>query len=236
MNYTLPVIKTDLNSLLKTDIPPDSILCCITDSASLEQKCSISEMLSVLSTDEYERLDSITNAAAKKRFILGRSLIRYALAYYLNKPAQDIIFRYNAHGKPYQNHDRIIAFNLSHTADQFALAISLIGEVGVDIEKHKLKRNIQGIANEILTADELQWFNRLSKQEQAIQFYRLWSLKEATLKAEGVGLGVSANSFGFGKSMAVCNWNHLFGSLALWRWSYLPENGFSIAVALKKAN
>lgn len=234
MNYTLPVIKTDLDSFSKTDIPPDSVLCCITDSASLEKKFSNSEMLSILSTDECKRLDTITNAAAKKRFFLGRSFIRHALAFYLNKQAQDIFFQYNAHGKPYQKHNRSIAFNLSHTADQFALAISFIGEVGIDIEKNKPRRNIQGIANEILTADELQWFNRLSKQEQAIQFYRLWSLKEATLKAEGVGLDVSAKNFGFGRSMVVCNWSHLLGALSVWRWNYITENCFSIAVALKK--
>ena len=233
MTYTLPVIKTDLDSLLETKIPPGSVLCCLTDSASLEQQFPHPKSSDILSIDECKRLNSITHTAAKKRFFLGRSFIRHVLAFYLNRSAKDIIFEYNAYGKPFQQHDTKLSFNLSHTANKFALAISFTGDIGIDIERHKSRRNILDIADEVLTTDEQQWFRKLTNQEQVIQFYRLWSLKEATLKAQGSGLYIPMQSFGFKKGLLVAEWNSLLGATNLWRWSHFSEKSFSVAIALK---
>ena len=233
MTSTLPVIMTDLGSFPETDIPPGSVLCCTTDSVRLEQRFPYPELSGILSADECRRLNSVTHVSAKKRFILGRLFIRHLLAFYLKQPAGEVIFKYNAHGKPCQQHNSNLAFNLSHTANKFALALSFIGEVGIDIEQHKPNRNIQGIANEVFTANELQWFRELTKQEQAMQFYRLWTLKEATLKAEGSGLNIPMQNFGFKKNLSVAQWNNLLGPVNLWRWNCISEQGFSIAVALK---
>src|SRR3546814_18398006 len=71
----------------------------------------------LLSTDERQRLGSITNAAAARRFLLGRILIRRGLARYLDADPRNLVIALGPHGKPVLAHpvDGSLAFNLSHT-------------------------------------------------------------------------------------------------------------------------
>ncbi len=89
---------------------------------------------------------------------------------------------FNLHGKPFLKDYPDIYYNLSHCRLGVACALSK-APVGVDIEAIDESRMF--FSRDIMTPRELE---RLCATKDAEQFFRLWVLKEATLKKTGTGL------------------------------------------------
>jgi len=84
-------------------------------------------------------------------------------------------------GKPY--HDDIF-FNISHSAYEVVCALSLDGEVGVDIEK-MVPVELQNFKSSFT---EKEWNIINAATEPLEMFYRMWTRKESIIKATGHGL------------------------------------------------
>lgn len=98
----------------------------------------------------------------------------------------------NAYGKPYFIHHPNLYFNLSHTLGYVACVIAR-EEVGLDIEKIRPYR--KSAVHKVCTDLEQQWIEASNNPNEA--FFRLWTLKESVVKAEGVGLTKSLKQFEF---------------------------------------
>ena len=232
MIHTLPVKSLSLSDLPETFTDFYSVLYYLTDLTEIWQKYPPGTSLKLLSREELARLKKITHTKSRERFLAGRSLIRHSLSHYLEISPKNIRIDTSAYGKPYQDHEQQLFFNLSHTGNQFALAISRIGNVGIDIEWHKPRKQLFSIAKSILTETEQCWFNQLAPTEQTAAFYRLWSLKEAILKADGVGLNLSMNTIGFTEQLSVNEWPDELGPQEKWRWLSQQEHHLSLALAV----
>ncbi len=77
----------------------------------------------------------------------------------------------------------IINFNISHSNDLYVCAFSE-KNIGIDIEYLKKKRKFIDLAKEYFFENEIKYLLAIDG-EQPERFYRLWTLKEATLKAFG---------------------------------------------------
>jgi 4'-phosphopantetheinyl transferase len=77
--------------------------------------------------------------------------------------------------------------NLSHTRGAAAVAITRAGEVGVDVEAVRPLIDREGIAALVFTANERRALAEAT--DPADLFVRLWTRKEAVVKAFGIGLG-----------------------------------------------
>ena len=82
-------------------------------------------------------------------------------------------------------------FNISHSGDWVAviLHISQPGEksaVGIDIESPSKQRPYLAILEHFASAEEITWFQQQTNPKSA--FYRIWCLREAVLKSQGVGI------------------------------------------------
>ncbi|MGL5334603.1 MAG: 4'-phosphopantetheinyl transferase AcpT [Enterovibrio sp.] len=110
-------------------------------------------------------------------WIAGRVLLSYAL-YPMQLP--DIINHKN--GKPAFSSDISLWFNLSHSADDIALAISDEGSVGCDIEVIRPRKNWQGVADATFTAAERQQLSSCTEEKKLCLFWQIWTSKEAILK------------------------------------------------------
>ena len=234
-----PILHITALSLEDLDFPEilpssSSIHYFLTNHKDICQAGSPGERLQWLSPQELARLNRITHAASRERFLVGRSFIRFVLSHYLKIPPGSIRIDTSANGKPSQNHDDQLFFNLSHTGNQFALAISKLGIVGIDIEQHKPRMHLFPIAQSILTDSDKKWFNPLTQAEQTKIFYQLWSLKEAILKAEGVGLNLAMNKIGFTRALSVSEWPEELCTPHKWCWRSLQKPQLSLSIALKK--
>lgn len=92
---------------------------------------------------------------------------------------RDVEWRYNEHGKPYIEGGPY--FSISHCKEGIAVAID-DQPIGIDIEAIRH-------ANEYLIERTMNEEERLAISELGMrEFTRLWTQKEAVVKAEGVGI------------------------------------------------
>lgn len=143
-----------------------------------------------LSPDEQAEL------AAKKHpetYLAARAFTRLALSQALQIAPLDLEITRTEKGKPQLHNYQNIGFNLSHSGNYLALAITQ-GEphrcyIGVDIERHK-KRDIMSIAKNYFHAHEYALLENYSAHadQQQTSFFKLWTLKEAFFKALGTGI------------------------------------------------
>ena len=87
-------------------------------------------------------------------------------------------------GKPALKAPAPCHFNLSHSGDAIAVAVA-DQPVGLDIESHRELNDGLAIAQRVFHPRERQWLQ--AQADFAAGFYRLWTLKEALLKATGEG-------------------------------------------------
>lgn len=98
----------------------------------------------------------------------------------------------NNYGKPYFKYHPNLYFNLSHTIGCVACIVSET-EVGIDIEK--IRPYQKKIVCKVCTPLEQEWINQSDNPNEA--FFRLWTLKESIVKANGTGINQSLKHFEF---------------------------------------
>ncbi|KAM3743784.1 hypothetical protein ACB098_06G001400 [Castanea mollissima] len=112
-------------------------------------------------------------------------------------------FKKNIYGKPeveWQDVDGShlppLHFNISHTSSIIACGVTVNSAIGIDVEEkqRKLKNNILAFARRYFSPYEVGLLTAISDPEfQRQEFIKLWTLKEAYVKA--LGRGFSAAPF-----------------------------------------
>jgi 4'-phosphopantetheinyl transferase len=157
--------------------------------------------IAVIDSEEQARADRFINPAHGDNYRLVRGTLRLCLANYLGLPAEDIRFETNQYGKPEvapEQNQRAVHFNLSHSHRMAAFLFTLGLSVGVDIEYIKPLKNMTGLAQHVCSPKELKEFLALSPAQQQDGFFRLWTRKEAFIKAKGQGLSMGLRSIYIG--------------------------------------
>jgi len=98
-------------------------------------------------------------------------------------------FDIGEYGKPRLISDSL-HFNLSHTDDHLLIAVGNVPDIGIDVERVNQRSNLAAIVQRILSKDELHQWRQLSPDQQLDAFYRLWTKKEAFVKAVGRGIAL----------------------------------------------
>ena len=94
-------------------------------------------------------------------------------------------------------HGRALSLSLAHTAGAVLVGLRRGGRLGVDLEPGaRVLARPQGLLRR-LDARERRWLAGLSGPAQARALLRLWTLKEATGKALGRGLGLPLRASSF---------------------------------------
>jgi 4'-phosphopantetheinyl transferase len=142
----------------------------------------------ILSEDEMQKLDSYKIADDKMRFYIGKIMAKVIVSSYLKKDAKNIRFITNQYGKPYLENNNGFLFNISHSGD-WVIAVFANYEVGVDVQQLCIdkKMDFANIAKHAFHKDEIAYINEAKEAEKHIRFYDIWSVKEAIIKARGIG-------------------------------------------------
>ena len=151
----------------------------------LQQACL--DLPELLSDDEISRFSRISHDKARQSFLRSRTSLRFILASYLRSSAAGLLFRYNENGKPElsSSESSSLRFNLSHSGNNCLLAVAADIEIGIDVEQVKSARDYHALARRFFTANE---FHLLRQRNNERLFYRIWVLKEASVKARGMKL------------------------------------------------
>lgn len=132
-------------------------------------------------------LDEANNLSGqrKKQFLVCRSILAHLLKQYCNISMLPVI-KVGDNGRPSFLEPHLPDFNISHSQDWVAVAISLEGKVGLDIEVARPRKNYLKVAKNFFADDEYQW---MTKQDDTLRaFWQLWTLKESALKLYAKGV------------------------------------------------
>lgn len=137
---------------------------------------------------------------ARRLHRIARGMQREVLSSYLpGTSARELRFVSGANGRPAlaPPFDASgLDFNLAHTRGLAVLAVARGGPVGIDVELYDKKVPLQ-VARRYFSAVEADALEALPRDAQPRRFLRLWTLKEAYLKAVGVGITGGLGSMTF---------------------------------------
>jgi 4'-phosphopantetheinyl transferase len=149
----------------------------------------MADLAAVLTEDENVRAARLKEGPIRDEFVAARGLLRTVLGRYRPLKPIQFRFRHGPTGKPYlADVEPELFFNLSHSNGMALLALSVTCEVGVDVERYRTFRNELGLARRYFLPQEAAGLEALPPESRQRAFFRVWTAKEAILKACGRGL------------------------------------------------
>lgn len=190
----------------------------------------LSGMLETLNETEQQKAAAFRLPLMRQRYIAVRYLVRKTLGQYLQTEPQALQFCADTYGKPFLACGSL-HFNISHTADLLMIAVANFPDIGIDVESIKPRGSLDGLAVRCFTDTEYHGWRQLSGAQQQAVFYRLWTKKEAFVKAvgRGIALGLEKCEVQLPAGGQLVNIPAEFGSAADWRITELPTDADSAA-------
>lgn len=146
-----------------------------------------------LSREERERSERFLREVDRRTFVQAHTFKRLLISHYDSTTAPgDWRFVRSPHGKPNLDPAHHYQFNLSHSGPCLAVALADF-PVGVDIERQRELNDGEALAAEVFHPQEREWLAGRGCFYTA--FFRLWTVKEAVLKALGTGFSTPPASF-----------------------------------------
>ena len=202
----------------------------------LQVNQDLTELESVLSSQERERAAAFLLSAPRRQFVVARAALRILLGRYLGVSPSACNFALNANGKPLLQPPSLLRFNLSHAGNLILIAISDSIDVGVDVEAHRKTNDLNSLAASILCPADMELWLALDAADRATEFYRIWTCKEAITKAIGCGLAMDFRSIRIsiapGRKPALVSLDPPWDWTERWTLQELEtESGYSAAIA-----
>jgi 4'-phosphopantetheinyl transferase len=156
----------------------------------------------VLDAAEQARVARFVFDRHRATYIAAHALVRVALTSMVaGTSPRDWHFVEGEHGKPTAwlgDREAPVTFNLSHTDGMVGLAAVACPGYALGFDVESLDRQVTlAIADRYFCPEEIAWLGELPEPERPRGFLRLWTLKEAFIKATGKGLAQNLASFWF---------------------------------------
>ena len=179
-------------------VPSDDIHIWFRSTESLDEAAN-NAALSVLSGEERAQYGRFHAARDARDYAAAHALLRTVLSRDGERAPGSWRFHRTEHGKP-----RLIdqgrfraSFSLSHTHGMVACAVTKDADVGIDVECVDREVNAAAIAARFFAPAEARLLMHLDADSRRARFFDLWTLKEALVKALGVGLARPLASLAF---------------------------------------
>jgi 4'-phosphopantetheinyl transferase len=188
-----------------------------------------------LSAEEQARAQRFVFPHDKRDYVLAHALLRRLLASALGSRA-DAETAADANGRPFLPGDPGAGISLSHALGCVACAGARGAAVGADVEPLSRARNIEEVATACLSRAERDELPSSSDHLRAAMLVELWTLKEATAKALGLGLAIPLHQLTFRLDGAAIQLRD--GSLVAgepwWFALYAPAPEYRVALAVRR--
>ena len=160
-------------------------------------EAAIASAASVLSDDELAQYRRFHFARDARDYAAAHALLRTTLSRDSDRAPERWRFGKTTHGKPFLIDEVRASFSLSHTHGMVACAVTKDADVGVDVECIDRKVNTADIAARFFAPAEAAHLMLLDAEARRDRFFDLWTLKEALVKALGIGMAMSLNRLAF---------------------------------------
>ncbi len=159
----------------------------------LKFKGDLNHLFMLLSDKEKERAGKFVFDRDREVYILVHGLLRKNLSYRLGKEPEKVEIKFFDNRKPFI-HGQEVDFNLSHSKNLYAYAVSIDKEskIGVDIEIINRVKDFESLLDYCMHEKEIDYImnGKLIQKESFNRFYEIWTKKEAFLKMTGHGIVV----------------------------------------------
>lgn len=163
-----------------------------------QQSVLLERYKTLLTPDELERQQRYRFAKDQHDALITRAFIRDVLSHYAEVNPCDWRFVKGEKDKPeIANAPLPLRFNLSHTHNLIACAVTLNHDVGLDVEYLPRNNDILAIADRYFSPSEVEELFSLPDEQQRSRFFDYWTLKESYIKACGLGLAIPLDHFSF---------------------------------------
>lgn len=149
----------------------------------------------VLAPDETRRAARFRFGHLRESFIWTRGALRHLIGRYIGRSPASIQFQYSSNGKPALTPDSGLRFNVTHSGDLAAIALTIGCDIGVDLEQLRPLPELEQIAARFFCPEEVAEIHSLPRDDKERAFFTCWTRKEAYIKAVGGGLSVPLDSF-----------------------------------------
>lgn len=152
----------------------------------------------MLDHQEWKRANAFHSERGQRQFILCRAALRANLCAQHDLENSDLRIYAERNEKPsatVRNEPIPIEFNVSHSYDHGLVAFARRGRIGVDIEDHLCRPNIDEILYSVFSIQEQRLLRQTSEPLRRQLFFRLWTYKEALIKATGEGFRRDTSAF-----------------------------------------
>jgi 4'-phosphopantetheinyl transferase len=148
----------------------------------------VERLRATLSVTERARAARFLDPRDGARFVVAHALVRSVLARYLGVAPAHVPLVDTPGRKPTIAGVRTLGFSLTHTPSVCVLAVAATLWVGVDAEEHRRIDDALALTAAFLAPEEFEALRGVSPERRDAAFLRLWTCKEAFVKALGVGL------------------------------------------------
>jgi 4'-phosphopantetheinyl transferase len=182
------------------ELPIDRVDVELVQTAAVDIAALEASYRELITPEENERMARFVFERDRRQFLITRALVRTTLSRYATVAPADWRFITNEYGRP-EVLDRPagvadLRFNLSHTDGLIACAVTVGREVGVDVEN--IRREVtHDIPGRFFAPREVADLRSIPEIDQPRVFFDYWTLKEAYIKARGMGLSIPLSDFAF---------------------------------------
>ena len=153
-----------------------------------------------VSPAEEARAHGMRSARRRREFLVCRGTLRRILAETLGIEPLAVPIREGAHGKPRLELRSAsfgglppLGFNVSHSGARFIVAVALDMEPGIDVERIRPRRGLARLTRRFFSPAEQRAVPDAPDPMPA--FFRVWTPKEAVIKADGRGVSLGLDRF-----------------------------------------
>jgi 4'-phosphopantetheinyl transferase len=164
----------------------------------------------------------------RDRSLLARATLARLLAARAGMDAGSVVIDREDSGRPIVRANPGLRLSVAHSGEFVACAVST-RSVGVDIERSDRVEADDVLARRVCTAGELRELERLRPPLRHVALIRLWTRKEAVVKALGVGLAVAPEDVDVSRDRPVVHGDGA-GALRVCDLAGGPD-GYAVAVA-----
>ena len=190
-----------------------------------------------LSEEEQVRCRQYPLPGSRRRFALCRAALRAILCRQLDCSNERLSFGSSHYGKLFALVDEApaaISFNLSHSGEHGLIALVSHGRLGVDVEERVSRKDFDELSEAVFGPHEQSALARVRGRDRVQLFFRLWTIKEALIKALGLGFTFDVSQFEVPPAlhqgrMSIFRFPQL--PEVRWRVEYIGNEDFSAAIA-----
>src|SRR6266852_33298 len=154
-------------------------------------------LMRFLSQDERARFQRFHFDQDRLAFLVAHGLVRMALSRHAAVAPAEWTFSADSYGKPsIATPASTLSFSLSHTRRLVACAVARGRPVGVDVEDASRPAPLE-VAERYFVPGERRDIFAADADQRTRRFFEYWTLKEAYVKAGGLGLSLPLDRFEF---------------------------------------